>query len=387
METIRIQIITGREGVESMSLEKDRISSNQLSVLGLLCVVGDMALVYPAAMSAGAHQDAWIAGLISIPLGLGIIKLLLLLSNINQNQTVIELSTQVLGRWIGGAVALSYLFFFLICCATYVREMEDFLATQIYEGTPGEVIRLMTIILLVYGLRLGLGTLGRAAQIFLPFFVFFLVCLFVLLLPDVKIGRIQPYMNTPPGDFLHTLLFGVFYPFGEMCVFLMVLPFVKKEKSTNRKLFISLLIGSLGLNVILFLSLTVLGVYFSEHEFYAAYILSQTINIGNFLQRLEALMATAWIISTYFKSVLFFYAFILGSAQVLKLKTYHTLIFPAAFLLFGMSRLIAKDIILYIKEIPEFWVDWDLTHALLFPLLLLLVNKIRLNVSRRRAEG
>lgn len=370
-----------------MSLEKDQISSNQLSVLGLLCVVGDMALVYPAAMSTAAHQDAWIAGLISIPLGLGIIKLLLVLSKINEKQTIIEMSTQVLGKWIGGAVAVSYLFFFLICCSTYIREVEDFLATQIYEGTPGEVIRLMTVILLVYGLRLGMGTLGRASQVFLPFFVFFLVCLFVLLLPEIKIGRVQPFLNTPPANFLSSLMFGVFYPFGEMCVFLMVLPFVKKEKSTNKKLFISLFIGSLGLNIILFLSLTVLGVYFSEHEFYAAYILAQTINIGNFLQRLEALMATAWIISTYFKTVLFFYAFILGSAQVLKLKTYRTLIFPGAFLIFGLSRLISKDIILYIKEIPEFWVDWDLTHALLLPLLLLLVHKIRLNVSRRQTEG
>ncbi len=370
-----------------MSLEKDQITTNQLSVLALLCVIGDMALVYPAAMSTGAHQDAWIAGLISIPLGLGIIKLLLLLSNINKRQTVIELSIHVLGKWAGGAVAISYLFFFLICCSTYVREMEDFMTTQIYEGTPGEVIRLMTIILLVYGLRLGFGALGRAAQVFLPFFVFFLICLFVLLLPEVQVGRIQPFMNTPPASFLHTLMFGVFYPFGEMCVFLMVFPFVKREKSTNRKIFISLLIGAMGLNMILFLSLSVLGAYFSEHEFYAAYILAQTINIGNFLQRLEALMATTWVISTYFKTVLFFYAFILGSAQVLKLKTYRTLIFPAAFLIFGMTKLIAKDIIFYVKEIPEYWVDWNLTHALLFPVLLLLVNKIRLNVSRRQPEG
>jgi spore germination protein KB len=367
-----------------MNLEMERISTNQLSVLALLCVVGDMALVYPAAMSAGAHQDAWLAGLISIPLGLGLIKLLLLLSNTKKDKTVIELSTQVLGKWAGGAVAISYLFFFLICCSTYVREMEDFMTTQIYEGTPGEVIRLMFIVLLVYGLRLGLGTLGRAGQIFLPFFIFFLICLFVLLLPEVQIGRIQPFLNTPPTGFLHTLLFGVFYPFGEMCVFLMVLPFVKKEKSTNRKVLISLLIGALGLNVILFLSLTVLGIYFSEHEFYAAYILAQTINIGNFLQRLEALMATTWIISNYFKTVLFFYAFILGSAQLLKLKTYRTLIFPAAFLIFGLTKLIAKDIIFYIKEIPEFWVDWDLTHALLFPLILLLVNKIRMK-SRQQS--
>lgn len=364
-----------------MSLEKEQISTNQMFVLTLLCLIGEMAIVYPAAMSSGAKQDAWLAALISIPLGLVIIKLLLVTAEINREKTLIELSRQVLGKWVGGAVSISYLFFFLICCSTYVRELEDFLSTQIYEGTPGEVIRVMAVITLVYGLRLGLGTLGRAAQIFLPFFSFFLICLIALLLPDVQIDRIYPVMNTPLPKFLNTILFGVFYPFGEMCVILMLLPYVKKEKSTNRKLIISSLIGALGLNMVLFLSLTVLGPYFSEHEFYAAYILAQTINVGNFLQRLEALMATAWIISTYFKSALFYYAFVMGSAQMLKLKTYKTLIFPAGFLIFGLTNLIAKDVIFYVKEIPEFWVDWDLTHGLLFPLVLIIVYKIRKKAS------
>lgn len=138
-----------------------------------------------------------------------------------------------------------------------------------------------------------------------------------------------------------------------------------------------LVIGGVGLNLILFLSLTVLGAYFSEHNFYAAYILAQRINIGNFLQRLEALMATTWIISTYFKTALYFYAFVLGTAQLLKLKSYRPLIFPVAFLLYGLTHLIAKDIIFYVKEVPAYWVDWDFTYSIVFPLMLLIVYHIK----------
>lgn len=149
-----------------MKLEQDRISTAQMMLLGLFSLIGEMALVYPAAMASGAHEDAWIAALISIPLGLACVKLMISTSNIDPTKTIIELSSQVLGKWVGGAVALSYLFFFLIAASTYIREIEDFMCTQIYEGTPGGVIRFMAIFLLVYGLRLGLETLGRAAQIF-----------------------------------------------------------------------------------------------------------------------------------------------------------------------------------------------------------------------------
>jgi spore germination protein KB len=356
-----------------MNLEKDRISTNQMIILGLFTFIGDMALVYPALMVTGAKQDAWIVALISIPLGLASIKLLLCLANIEPNKTVIELSLQILGKWVGTAVALFYLVFFLLASSTYLREIEDFMCTQIYEKTPGGVIRFMAIFLLVYGLRLGLETLGRAAQLLFPLFSFFLIGLLLLLTPDVKLERIYPILNTPIPDMLHTLMYGVFYPFGELCVFLMVYPYTQKNSKTSRDIFIALIIGALGLNLILFFSLTVIGVFASEHQFYAAYILAQKINIANFLQRIEALMATAWIISTYFKTALYFYAFTLGTAQLLKLKSHRPLIIPTGFLLYGLSQLIAKDLIFYVKEIPAYWVDWDFTLAFVLPLMLLIV--------------
>ncbi|MBY0013362.1 GerAB/ArcD/ProY family transporter [Paenibacillus typhae] len=365
-----------------MTLEKDRISSAQMVVLGLFAFIGDMALVYPAVMASTARQDAWITGLISLPLGIGTIFLMVSLGNINPNKTIIELSQQVLGKWLGGAVGLYYLFFYLLAGSTYIREIEDFLCTQIYEGTPGGVIRIMGIFVLVYGLRLGLETLGRASQIFFPLFVLFLICLMVLLLPQIRLERLQPMLNTPAPDMIHSVMFGVFYPFGEMCVFLMIYPYVQKSDKINRDIFISICAGAVALNIILILSLTVLGVYFTEHDFYAAYILARKINVANFLQRIEAVMATAWIISTYFKTVLFFYAFVLGTAQFLKLKSYRPLIFPTAFLLYGLSQLIAKNIIFYVKEIPAYWVDWNMTYSFVLPLLMLIVFKVRKRLSR-----
>ncbi|ULO09050.1 endospore germination permease [Paenibacillus sp. 19GGS1-52] len=360
-----------------MGLEKDRISTSQMVILGLFTFIGDMALVYPTTMTSGAKQDAWIAALISIPLGLALVKLMITLANIDPNKNIIELSLQILGKWVGGAVALYYLFFFLLAASTYVREIEDFMCTQIYERTPGEVIRFMAIVLLVYGLHLGLETLGRAAQLFFPLFAIFLMSLLLLLFPQVQLDRLYPILNTPLPDMLHTIMFGVFYPFGELCVFFMVYPYARKHSKTSRDIFIALFLGAVGLNLILFLSLTVLGVFSSEHQFYASYILAQRINIANFLQRIEAFMAITWIISTYFKTALYFYAFTLGTAQLLKLKSHRPLIFPVGFLIFGLTQLIAKDIIFYIKEIPVYWVDWDFTYAFVLPLMMLIVYHIR----------
>ncbi|MFD1906175.1 hypothetical protein ACFSQ7_22480 [Paenibacillus rhizoplanae] len=49
-----------------------------------------MALVYPAAMTSEAHQDAWIAALISIPPGIALVFLFVVVANISPDQNIIE---------------------------------------------------------------------------------------------------------------------------------------------------------------------------------------------------------------------------------------------------------------------------------------------------------
>lgn len=116
----------------------------------------------------------------------------------------------------------------------------------------------MTFFLVIYGLRLGLETLGRAAEIFLPLFILFFASLMILLPPQVQLENLFPIMNTPLPKLLHSVLFGISYPFGKMIVFLMVHPYVKQSRTTNRDIFLSMIIGAAILNLILFLSLTVL---------------------------------------------------------------------------------------------------------------------------------
>lgn len=364
--------------------EKERISSRQLTVLVLLTLVGDMALVYPAIMCSIAKQDAWIAAFASMPVGAALIWLLLKLSRIHPGKTLIEGLQSILGKWAGGAAALFYLQYFLFAGCIYIREIEDFTATQIYERVPGSVVRSMVLILVVCAVYLGLEVIGRSAEIFLPMFTVFLGGLLVLLLPEVQWDRLLPVMDTPAPTMLEAVKFGVFYPFGEVLIILMIYPYVRTQSHTNRDILISVILAALGLDLIVLLSITVLGVYITQEHFFAAYILAQKINIGEFLQRIEALMGFTWFISTYFKTVLYFYGFTLGTAQLFRLHSHRILILPVGLLAFGLSELVSPDIIFYIKTIPPFWVDWNITLSLVVPLLLLGVNALKQSGKRNK---
>ncbi|MFB5678016.1 endospore germination permease [Paenibacillus terreus] len=365
-------------------LENGRINTRQLTILVLLTLVGDMALVYPEIMCYIAKQDAWIAAVVSIPLGTALIWLLLKLYCLHPGLTLIESVQTILGKWAGGAVALFYLQYFIIAGCIYIREIEDFTGTQIYERTPGSVIRFMVLFLVVCGVYLGLEVIGRSAEVFLPMFIFFLVGLLVLLLPQAHWDRLLPMMDTPVPTLLEAVKFGVFYPFGEVLIILMIYPYARVQKHTNRDILFGVILGALGLNLIVLLSATVLGVYLTEQHFFAAYVLAQKINIGEFLQRIEALMGFAWFISTYFKTLLYFYGFTLGTAQLFRLHSRRLLILPTGLLAFGLVELLSPDMIFYIKTIPPFWVSWNITLSLVIPLLLLGVNALKQSGKRNK---
>lgn len=357
---------------------KAELSNRQLTILAILVFIGDMGLVYPSVMTAYANQDGWIAGLISIPLGLAVLWMMLRVYRLYPDLTLVESAMKITGKWFGGFLSIFYLFFFLMLGSVYVREIEDFMCTQIYERTPGNVIRFMAVIIIVFGLKLGLKTIGRAAEIIFPLFVLFLSALLILLLPDSHIDKLYPILSTTSiKGLMHASFFGIFYPFGEMIVFLMVLPKVKRQSYMTRDMLVATLIAAIALNFILFLSLTVLGLYFSKHHFYAAYILAQKINVANILQRIEALMAVTWVISTYFKIALYHYALAVGISQLCKLKNYELLVLPLGFVIFAMSEILSPTIVFYVKTMPPYWVDWNFTSAFLIPLVLLIVHAIR----------
>jgi spore germination protein KB len=358
-------------------LEEERISSRQLTVLVLFTLVGDMALVYPQLMCSIAKQDAWIAAFASMPVGAALIWLLLRLCRLYPGLTLIEYLQRILGKWAGSAVALFYLHFFLFASCMYIREIEDFTATQIYERVPGSIIRSMVLLLVICAVYLGLEVIGRSVEVFLPMFAFFLVGLLVLLLPEAQWDRLLPILGTPVPTLLEAVKFSVFYPFSEVLIILMIYPYVRTQSHTTRDVIFSVLLAAFALDLIVLLSITVLGVYFSQEHFYPAYILAQKINVGEFLQRIEALMGFTWCISTYFKTVLYFYGFTLGTAQLFRLHSHRILILPVGLLSFGLIELLSPDILFYIKTIPPFWVDWNITLSLVVPLLLLGVNALK----------
>jgi spore germination protein KB len=365
-------------------LVKEKLTVRQFTLLTFLVMVGDMILIYPSLVTAFGKQDAWICSLLGQPIGLTIIWVLYKLHQTHPQLSLIGICQKVLGPWAGSILSAGYLFYFAMGAAICIREVGDFMTTQIYLATPIRVILIMLMCSLVWGLLHGLGNIGESSELLTPVVVAFMIFLFLGLLPQAKSSNLQPYLNTPWMHLFEAVIRGAFTSFGELIVISMILPYVMQGSHVKRDMLLATLCGGLLLSLLLLISLMVVGPILTQHNIYISYTLSQKINIGNFFERIEAFMATAWLIATYFKSLLYMFAFILGTAQLFRLKTYKPLILPSAMLFFALAVLIAPNILFYTTTIMPAWVDWDMTASFIIPLFLLLVHRIR---SRKNKQA
>ncbi|GAA3400574.1 endospore germination permease [Paenibacillus hodogayensis] len=361
-------------------MEQGRISSRQLAVLIIYFIIGDMLLILPSLTISAAKQDGWLAGWVGFLIGWPIAWLLFRFSRLIPGLTLIQYNRRLLGKWVGGIVTLFYLYYYLVTTGVLVREVGDFFSTQIFPEMPINAIHFMLIITLVWGIKCGLESIARSGETFFPLYIFLFLALFLLLIPQAELVRLRPVMGEGVRAILHGSLYSTTFTFCELNTVLMILPYVVNNNKTERDFLLGTFIGGMAICSIILLTILVIGPNLASSHLYAAYAAAQKINIGSFLQRVEAILAINWILSTFFKTIVDFYAFLLGTAQFLNLRDHRQLAVPGGMLVFGAAFAVSANVV-YFNYIVEYYIFWDLTCAVAIPLLLYIVYKFRSNSS------
>ncbi|TYP75483.1 GerAB/ArcD/ProY family transporter [Paenibacillus methanolicus] len=366
-------------------LERGQINQIQLFALVMLFTLGDTLLVVPGYTAMIAGRDGWLSGMLSVSMGMGVLLLYAALQRRNPARTLVQICQSRLGRWAGSIAASIYVFgFLLLLSASMVRVLTDFMSTQIMPNTPVQVIALLFLVLVVRAARGGIETIARTAEISAPWVMLLLGLLVMFVIPESHIDRIQPFLYNGVKPVIAGSLTFLAYGFIETGSFLMIFPFVRGgERGLRKPLLLGGAAGGTLLVAIIFFCLTVFGPGITASSTYPSYMLAKKIEIGEFLQRIEAIMAIAWLFTIFFKLTLSFYGICLGAAQMFKLSDYKLFTFPLALLLLVMSDLLAPNIIA-INNSAQHYPWFDMTIVVGGTLLLLAVGWLK---DKRGAVG
>ncbi|WP_456959617.1 GerAB/ArcD/ProY family transporter [Lysinibacillus sp. TE18511] len=359
-------------------MEKEIISSRQFTIITLLFTVGTAILIIPSSVTSAAKQDAWIATIIGVGLSLLLVKLLVTLGNQTPTLTFTEANEKILGRFFGKLTAIGFILLTFLATGELLYFIGSFMSTEVMPETPSMAFSLLFGIIIIYAAFQGIEVFARSAEILFPVFILVFIIFVVCISPLINFENVQPILETSKKSlFISVIRFMSICSFP-LAVLLILFPSaVNVHKSAQKGFYIGTAIGGIVLITIVTLCILVLGPSLTSNRTFPSYALAQRVSIGNFLQRVEVVMAAMWILSIFIKTFMYFYASVIGIAQICEIKDHRPLILPIGMTVIGLSQIIHPDIVhsnTYNKEIFPLFSG---TVAILLPIVLLIAAKIR----------
>jgi spore germination protein KB len=364
-------------GVEGNMLENGKISPLQFLILVSVFTIGSSVLVAPSLLATFAKQDAWISSVVTLLAGLLLISLYISIMNIFPSLTIVECNEKVFGKWMGKIISIMFLYYIFELTALLLREIGDFLTTQVMPETPIQVIIIMFLLVSLVAVRLGLEVISRTGEIFIIWIFLLFLLLFFMLITQIDLSKLQPIMGEGLNPIMQGSLHYLGLPFLELIVFLMITPYVAKPNKIKRSFYLGTLIGGVVISLLIFLCIIILGPDITARSTYPTYILGKKISIGKFLERIEVIVAIIWFLTMFFKISICFYGLNLGLAQVFKLTNYRILLFPLSFILVPYSLFSVPNITYFHNYLAKTWTPYSMTFGLFLPLLLWVVGSFK----------
>ncbi|MFJ8462191.1 endospore germination permease [Lysinibacillus xylanilyticus] len=359
-------------------MEKEIISSRQFTIITLLFTVGTAILIIPSSVTSAAKQDAWIATIIGVGLSLLLVKLLVTLGNQTPTLTFTEANEKILGRFFGKLTAIGFILLSFLATGELLYFIGSFMSTEVMPETPPMAFSLLFGIIIIYAAYQGIEVFARSAEILFPMFILVFIIFVVCISPLINFENVQPILETSKKSlFISVIRFMSICSFPLVVLLILFPSAVNVHKSAQKGFYIGTAIGGIVLIIIVTLCILVLGPALTTNRTFPSYALAQRVSIGNFLQRVEVIMAGMWIISIFIKMFMYFYASVIGIAQICEIKDHRPLILPIGMTIIGLSQIIHPNIVhsnIYNKEIFPLFSG---TVAILLPIVLLIAAKIR----------
>ncbi|MGE6753576.1 GerAB/ArcD/ProY family transporter [Rossellomorea sp. NPDC071047] len=365
-------------------MEKAKISASQLFVLMVLFELGS-ALLVPLAIDA--KQDAWLAILIGMVVSFVLLLVYHKLYWYYPDLLPTEYMQKILGKVLGTVVAFLYLFFFMYDASRVLRDFGEMLLTFAYPETPLFIANALLMLVIIYTVHKGIEVIGRSGELLFMLMFILSVVGFILIVSSglIDLTNLQPVLEEGIAPVLKVVFTQtIYFPFTEAIVFTMILPYMNNPKKV--KLTMICATGLSGINLILtmLINISVLGVGLTARSQFPLLSTVQTIQVADFLERLDVFFMLALVIGIFFKISVLFYAAVIGSASLFKVKSPSRLSYPLGLVVLFMSMTIASNfqehiheglkVVMFILHIPLFTI---------IPLFLLLVAFLKNRKKKR----
>ncbi|MFS0637884.1 GerAB/ArcD/ProY family transporter [Mesobacillus foraminis] len=358
-------------------MEKAKISGQQLFVLMFMFNMGTAVVV---AYGIGAKKDAWLAILFGMFIAIALFFIYYRLFLYYPKLPLTGYARKIVGRYLGWVIGFLYILYFMHIATRQVRDFSELLVSSTMTETPLLTIIITFVLVVCYVLYQGMEVLARTAEVFIVILFLFgiLANFFILISGNLDFHNLRPFLENGWKPILTTtFLETIHFPYGEMVVFTMILPYLKHSGSVKKTWLSALMISGLILSWTATLNLAVLGVEVIERSTFPTLTTIGKVNILEFIQRLDALVVLSMFMTVFFKGAIFMYGAVIGIVDLFKLKNHQQVIFPVGGIIIISAMIIAPNFSAYMEEARKSLRFIVYLFFLIFPLMMLVIAAIQ----------
>jgi spore germination protein KB len=363
--------------------KQERVSSVQMTMLFLFFMTGSSIVIIPAPLTNVAGNGAWISLLIAMVMGMILLAGVLYLYRQFPDKSFIEYSRFTLGNVLTTVLLIPFTCVMFWNVAGIVIEIGTFFKSTMLKETPTYAVNSLLFVTIALTALAGIEVMARMAAVLLALMFGFIVIIWVLVGNLFHLEYLLPVMPDGIGPILKAAYIVYGFPYAELVVFSIILPYVQQEDTSKvgKHLFLALIVNAMTLLTSVICSIMVLGPLSGELK-YSLYQLARLIFVQEIIERIESVIGFSLIIGFYFKASILLLILMRVLSQWLRLKNERFLVFPVAFICLLLS------LTTYTKESAlEEIVNtiWPLLNniAYIFPLLLIFIVTLIRQLSRR----
>ena len=176
-------------------IEKGKISSMQMAIMFYPTIIATAILSVPGGTAQFAGNDMWISPIWSSLIGFLVVYLAFRLHKLYPKQTIIQYSEKILGKYLGKALGVILVMNLLFANGNATKQYMELVVGAFLPYTPTVLVGASLILVCGFAVRGGLEVVGRAAELFIPLYIFSLVMIIVFLIPEFKPQNMFPIME------------------------------------------------------------------------------------------------------------------------------------------------------------------------------------------------
>ncbi len=362
------------------------ISNNQLTILTSVFVVGASPLIIPNMVASIAGRDSWLSVIIATVAGLSVVWINTYLTGSYPDKTFVEISQQLMGKWLGGFVSLTLIIIELLAGTDVIWYVGDFFTTTYMTGASNYTVNVLFIAVLAIALLYGLETIARAREVLFILILTLYITVAIFLIPKYKIENIFPIMENgvaPTVKGIFPLLNNAVFPL--ICLNMFLAKNIKNIKAAKKSIFKGYLLGMFEIFIGMTVCILVVGANITADLRYSLFAVTKEIDVGTVFSRIEAFIVIVWLVVSFFAATIYIYAGIFGLSQVLKLKDYKKIVLPVSLIVAVYSGFVYKNVPNQLNTDNVVRTPVAIAFGFVLPVIILVISLIRKKAGKKTA--